>query len=418
MISRQYQDVPHVVDRQVSASAFGAWLIALSYLTFCISDMMLSVQDDRSVVVKLAAFGLLGMSVALRPRFHKYILLIGPLIVVLMIGLIRSFNLVAGIDELQRFIFPIAITIALYAYRDRLRVVVLMFFFVVVTNDIFQCYFYAAYILKLPLLLPVRIDSGLYLRAQGWIGFFSEFGFMNFCALLLLTLGKNRKRTGLWKYCIVIFSILSFSFKLFVVLLAYPVVLKTIRGKAYILALAGIALVVFAFTLGFFDQILALAESKISFYIVAGNSARAESYRVMWESLIRGNFLGEGLGSFGGPASVKYNSPLYSYYHFNWYGMQDILKTTDTFYPHLFVELGLLGGVLWLFIVVMYGQRYVTNRIWIYVVAAFLFDNAFSLAILSPSYVFPALLVMYWISEQKERSNSRMPVSLAGRASR
>jgi hypothetical protein len=134
---------------------------------------------------------------------------------------------------------------------------------------------------------------------------------------------------------------------------------------------------------------------KTGFYITNGNSARADSYRVMTESLLKGNFLGEGLGTFGGPASVKYHSPLYSYYHFNWYGLGDILKTTDTFYPHLFVELGLIGGTMWLWVVLRYGNSNRLSRTWCLIVAAFCFENGFSMAFVSPSYVFVALLTMY-----------------------
>ncbi|MBE4158626.1 hypothetical protein HJ102_13755 [Vibrio parahaemolyticus] len=96
------------------------------------------------------------------------------------------------------------------------------------------------------------------------------------------------------------------------------------------------------------NEIYELAIIKIEFYVSVGNSARFESYRVMYESLTSGNFFGEGIGSFGGPSSTNYNSPLYQSYYFNWYGMQEQLNTTDTFYPHVFVELGLFTGIIYL----------------------------------------------------------------------
>jgi hypothetical protein len=391
------------MSQRISVATLGSRLVALSYVGFCVAEMLLSIEDDRSQWVKMGSFGLLGVAVALRPRFHKLVLLIAPLIAVFAIALSRSFNFYAGADELQRFLFPLPITISLYAYRDRLKSIASVFLAVVVTNDIFQCYFYLAYVFGLPLLVPVRVDSGLYLRAQGWVGFFSEFGFMNFCALLLYTLSDDKVRSKFGRGLLAFFALSSFSFKLMIVLAMYPLVFGRGRARTYLLLLMGGLLAGVATALGLLDRFIGLAVSKISFYIIAGNSARAESYRVMWESLTHGNLLGEGLGSFGGPASVKYGSPLYAHYRFNWYGLQDVLKTTDTFYPHLFVELGLVGGSLWLYIVMFYGQRNIRTCAWIFVAAAFLFDNIFSLSITSPSYVFPALLVMYRLSSQASR---------------
>ncbi|WP_443678783.1 hypothetical protein [Paraburkholderia unamae] len=405
MISQNSEVSGKAAIRRVSASTFGVWLLALAYLAFCVSDMMLSIQNDSSQVIKVAAFLMLGLAVTLRPKFHKRILFVGPLMFIFLIAMGRAFNVYAGLDEFQRFIFPIAITIAIYAYRDKISVLISVFMVIVVSNNIFQCYFYLAYFLKLPLIVPVRIDSGLYLRAQGWIGFFSEFGFMNFCAFMICASGWGGKSGKIKNAIFLVFSIFSFSFKLFVVLLLYPIVFKKAGWKAAFAPLMIALIFMIAFSTGYLDDIIGLASSKISFYITAGNSARAESYRVMWESLSAGNLLGEGLGGFGGPASVKFNSPLYAQYHFDWYGMGGILKTTDTFYPHLFVELGLIGGAIWLYLVVFYGQKYIFNLGWIFIVCAFLFDNLFSLAILSPSYVFSAFLVMYVTCDKNEAMN-------------
>jgi len=282
-----------------------------------------------------------------------------------------------------------------------------VFLIIVISNDLFQCYFYIAYLTGLPLVLPVRIDSGLFLRAQGWIGFFSEFSFINFCAFMLCRWYKPTKWSRAKSWIFVLFGLLGFSFKLFVTMALYPLIAKrSLRTWIAVGCVLGVA----AFTVanGYLDSFLGVAAAKISFYVVAGNSARAESYRVMFESLGKGNFIGEGLGSFGGPASVKYNSPLYQSYHFDWYGLGDVLKTTDTFYPHLFVEIGLIGAIIWLLFVLLYGQSTKPTAPWIFIVAAFCFDNIFSLAFVSPSYAFSALLMMYVFSKRSEALNSEM----------
>ncbi|MDW9249073.1 putative membrane protein [Burkholderia cepacia] len=121
---------------------------------------------------QMSAFGLVFAAILLRPRFHRLAVLALPIVVSLCIGMLLSFNFHAGIEELVRFLFPIAITVAIFPYRDRLDVLVKTFIGVVASNDLFQLYFYVSYATGLPLFMPVRIDSGLFLRAQGWMGFF------------------------------------------------------------------------------------------------------------------------------------------------------------------------------------------------------------------------------------------------------
>ncbi|PQV49945.1 hypothetical protein [Paraburkholderia sp. BL21I4N1] len=389
--------------RPLTLHSIGAWGVALAYLVFCISDTMLTLEDERAQLVKIFAFCLLLLAISLRPRLHRLIVLAAPLLFVLWIGLVRSFNADAGMEEFLRFLFPIVITVALFAYRDRIDTVLTVFFVVVLSNDLFQCYFYLAYLTGLPVLLPIRIDSGLFLRAQGWMGFFSEFSFINFCAFLLCRQYKPTERSRALSWLFVLFALLGFSFKMFATLAVYPLIARKVSPRVWLMggAAAGAALWVIAN--GYLDSLLNVASAKISFYIVEGNSARAESYRVMFESLAKGNFFGEGLGSFGGPASVKYGSPLYGYYHFNWYGLGSILKTTDTFYPHLFVEIGLLGALVWLGFVLRYGQGQRVGMPWLFVVLAFCFDNIFSMAFVSPSYVFSALLVMHAFSRSGDK---------------
>ncbi|MBB4511989.1 hypothetical protein [Paraburkholderia fungorum] len=386
--------------RSLSLSSIGLGAVILAYLIFCVSDTLLVLNDERSQTLKAVAFGLLCIAIVFKPRFHRSIFLIGPLLFFLLISLMRSVNSDAGLEEFLRFLFPIVITIAVFAYRDRLDTLVAVFVAVVISNDLAQCYFYLAYFTGLPLLLPIHFDTGIFLRAQGWIGFFSEFSFTNFCAFMLCRWLRptNLSRRSSWIF--LIFAMLGFSFKLFVPLLFYPLIVKKAKLRVWILMGAGVVGAMIAFFNGILDSFMNVALSKLSFYVTTGNSARAESYRVMCESLMGGNFLGEGLGTFGGPASVRYGSPLYSKYHFDWYGLGGVLRTTDTFYPHLFVEMGLLGALTWLLFVLFYGQGGRRNMPWIFVVVAFCFDNLFSMAILSPPYVFSALITMHILSRK------------------
>jgi hypothetical protein len=383
---------------QTGWHSLGAWAISLAYFLFCISDTFLTLELDGSQIFKLSAFAVLSFAIVLRPTFHRLLVLLLPFMVTLYIGMWRTFDIDAGWEEFMRFLAPMALSVALFAYRKRLSPIVFTFVAVVVSNDFFQCYFYLAYLLKLPLLLPVRIDSGLYLRAQGWMGFFSEFSFNNFCMFLLCQHYRPTRRYKRISWLFLTFALLGFSFKMFATIVVYFIFARKVNLRTFITTFAVVCVALFLLMAGFFDSLIKVASAKLSFYVLAGNSARAESYRVMYESLMKGNIFGEGLGSFGGPASVKYHSPLYGVYHFNWYGLGNMLKTTDTFYPHLFVELGVFGAVLWLSFMLLYGQTKPRGGIWIFVVCAFCFDNIFSLSFVSASYVFSALLMMYLFS--------------------
>ena len=102
--------VPH---RRSRVADLGADLLALAYFVFCVSDTLLTLDDDRSQVVKIGAFGLVFAAILLRPRFHRLAVLALPIAVSLCIGMLLSFNVHAGIEELVRFLFPVAITVAL-----------------------------------------------------------------------------------------------------------------------------------------------------------------------------------------------------------------------------------------------------------------------------------------------------------------
>jgi hypothetical protein len=394
---------------QTGWHSLGAWAVSFAYFLFCISDTFLALDLDGSQMFKLGAFAVLSFAIVLRPVFHRLLGLLLPFMLILYIGMWRTFDVNAGWEEFLRFLAPMMITIAVFAYRKKLSPVIFTFVIVVLSNDLFQCYFYLAYLLKLPLLIPVRMDSGLYLRAQGWMGFFSEFSFNNLCVFILCRHYRPTRSHMRASWFFFTFSLLGFSFKIFATIAMYFVVARKVTLRSCIAAFVGTLFILFALIAGWLDSLVKIATAKLSFYVVAGNSARAESYRVMFESLMKGNFLGEGLGSFGGVASVKYHSPLYSEYHFNWYGLDNVLKTTDTFYPHLFVELGAVGAVLWLSFMLLYGQGKLRGGIWIFFVAAFCFDNIFSLSFVSASYVFSALLMMYVFSGKSFRRD-RPPV--------
>jgi len=379
----------------ISLSQIEAALACISLFLFFVSELLLANESTLSPIFKFVAFSLLGANLIIKPKVDiRRITLLAPILSIFALNFFISFSYSAAIDELLRFLFPITIIISLYKIKN-LDSVAIFFIFLVITNNIYQVYAYFAYFTELPTLVKERIDIGFMLRAQGWVGYFSLFGFINFCALLLVSktniIQKNRE----------ILQILFFSF------LIFSTSIKGIFGlfiyaafffnKKNLVITFSMATAIFYFWVTSENEVATeiykLMDYKFSVYIFVGESARFDSYRVMLESLLSGNFTGEGLGSFGGPASTKFNSPLYDKYNFNWFGLDTLLTTTDTLYPHIFVELGLIGGFLYLYFLFNYGQQN-KNKAWHVIALAFIADNLASFSLLSPPYFFSAAICL------------------------
>ena len=320
-----------------------------------ISEYFRFTSPSLGVYLKLLAAALMVLISPFFGKIDKNLAFLTALFLpVLAIHFFLSFNYKAATEELVRYLFPIIILIYGYAIRDHFKFLfkfLLIFLLLNYVTQIFNYYFWFQGInqwfynytptgrVNIPAVAGV-------LRATGLMGFFSTFGFFNLIMYFLINFfyeGKNKKTLLVLT---VIFLFLSLSFKgigtfLFLLFLFSNKKLKII----------GVALLVFIIALIVFPSKVAFmadnAKIRIAAYISEGNSARSESYRVMIQNT---DFLfGEGLGSFGGPASTEHNSPYYKEVDFNWYGLPD-LPTTDTFYPHLFIEIGFIGTLLYLFI--------------------------------------------------------------------
>lgn len=389
------------LSRKLSLKGVSFFLCSLAIISFFLSEPFLYFDSKTSMLFKVFSFVFLITSILLNPRIDTSIRYLLPVGFFFLIGTLKSFNLSAALDEILRFLFPVIILIALYASQDSIKSLCKIFIWIVISNDIYQIYAYAAYLAGLPVFSDPKFDFGYLMRAEGWVGFFSLFGFMNFCAFLLVKHGNiYNKQPKYLHWFFVLFSILSTSMKL---ALAYGIYfIFTLKNKSTLLLVTALMIVASAASIynpWMIEKLINILDSKISFYISTGNSARAESYRVLFESMLAPHILGEGLGSFGGPASTTYNSPLYAKYNFNWYGLE-VLTTTDTFYPHLFIELGLLGGLCYLFFLLKYGQK-TRTRFWWIIASSLLLDSIFSFSLLSPPYFTCAALCMLIFSEKK-----------------
>lgn len=411
------------ISRRRNLSSPGANASALAFFLFCASELFLAQGESLSLPLKISGCLLLILSMLSRPKLDKRIVLFVPLLIFFLIGLYKSFYYPAGLEELLRFILPIVILINLHHNSKSIEKIAYLFVLITISNNLYQIYAYLAFIINLPTFLPVRLEAGYIIRAEGWVGFFSLFGFMNFCAFLIVRhtniFKKNQRALSLF---FLAFMVLSTSTKVLVGLIIYAIAIKKNRNFLKISIATTLAIfIIFIAQPKLATDMLSVLDTKVGFYITQGNSARSESYRVMFESLAHPNFLGEGLGSFGGPASTKFDSPLYEKYNFNWYGLEDQLATTDTLYPHVFVELGIFGGLLYLFFIFTYGFRKATP-LWIVIAFSFALDNLASFSMLSPPYFYGAALCMLMFSkgtttETRGKNQHKIHSPITGRPS-
>lgn len=373
-------------------------IICLAFTAFCISQMLLAIDSSHSIAFKGIGFSLLAVAILIKPRFSAKIYWLVPVIAIMALNFITSHNNDAAIEELLRYLFPIIIIIAIYRSPKDIKLSAKFIVLVAITNNIYQVYFYVAYFAGLPTIAPPFFDAGYIIRAEGWIGSFVLFGLMNFLSFILIKHGDIlEERNKILEWFFILFSLLGLTVKIMAAFAVYLIVTYKNKNAARILipAVVAISLMV-VLQPKIINDIFVSTGGKISTYLVKGDSARAESYRVMAESLLAPNLFGEGLGSFGGPASKAYNSPMYEKYNFNWYGL-DELSTTDTYYPHLFVELGLFGGILYLYFIFFYGQIN-RNAMWWVVALSFLIDNISTFSIAAPPNYFVTAIALLALS--------------------
>ncbi|VVO95783.1 hypothetical protein PS850_02602 [Pseudomonas fluorescens] len=373
-------------------------IICLAFTALCISQMLLTINSSHSVTFKGIGFFLLIIATLIKPKLSNSIYWLAPIAVIMALNLITSHNNSAAIEELLRYLFPIIIIIAIYKSPKDIRTAAKFMILITITNNIYQIYFYIAYFTGLPTIAPAFFDAGYLIRAEGWIGSFILFSFMNFLSFILIKHGEIlEKKNKRLEWFFILFSLLGLTVKIMAAYAVYFIATYKNKKATKILILSVVAItLMLVLQPKIINDIFISTGGKISAYLLKGDSARAESYRVMTESLLTPNLFGEGLGAFGGPASKTYNSPLYAKYNFNWYGLDD-LATTDTYYPHLFVELGLFGGTLYLYFIFFYGQRN-RNKMWWVVAFSFLIDNISSFSIAAPPNYFAVAITLLAIS--------------------
>lgn len=397
------------------SNTFRNFLIVLPVLLIFISEILMYFQSSLSSPLKILSVGYMFLYSLLKLRYHGGLIFsILCFVPFFIYGIIISFNINAAIEEGIRYLFPISILMYSYALKRDFKFLMTCFIVFVLINDFWQIinyinwmrgdrqwfYTYNPYWNKW---IPNK-TSGI-IRATGIVGFFGLFGFMNLIAFFL----TRRYYEGKGKITLlIIFAVsmfLSFSYKTlgtFMVLIFLELKNK-LRILLYALGIFSIAFLTMP------KLILSMeknARYRIIEYVVEGNSARGDSYRVMFDEIGRFNLFGRGVGSFGGPSSVTYNSPVYKEVKFNWYTTPE-LTTTDTYFPHLFVEMGLIGGFAYLFILIspllFLRWTYDKFKIVFVIYFALLFDALFAYSINNIAYLILSLIFIYPIYYYQEK---------------
>ena len=350
---------------------------------------------------------------------YSYLVLIFILIPFFFLHFLISFNYLAASESTIRYFFPIIILFYSYSIREYFHVLFKFLLFYSVLSFFYQLVIYYNFFDGVSSqwfykelakgAFGVNKQFGL-IRATGLLGFFDAYGFLNFTMFFLVHYFYLGKRKYSLQLLFLLALFLSISFKLIFLFLFICLFFKAYRLKV-MLFLSISVIAVFFFTSDMSMQVLEKIETKVSAYVTDGNSARAESYRVLFKEMKSGSIIGEGIGSFGGAASTKYNSPYYNKVNFNWYRTKN-LTTTDTYFPHLFIELGIMTGCLYLLAILFPLFRIRHNKLSLKIIlilyTMLFFDSIFSFALNNMAYLLFSLLlvypIMYYVSSQKMRN--------------
>ncbi len=387
------------------------WILLPFVLTF-VAEALQNLNKPLSTQLKLLAVIYMIVYIVL----HKinFNLLIISLLFLVFLGanMVNPYNWNAALEEGVRYLFPIVALMFGYAIRKHARILVRLFVYFVIINDLWQVINYINWLRDVDQWFYYHTWNGIpyynatmgIIRATGLVVFFSLFGFINAVAYFLIKYYYEGRYRKLFMWITFISVFISFSYKTIGAFLF--LLFLSARNKLKILS--GIVLGLVMLTIIFPEKSSEIVQDlalRIKFYVTEGNSARSESYRMMFKHTKL--FLGEGVGTFGGAASTKYHSPVYEKFHFNWYETTWI-TTTDTYYPHLFVELGLLAAFIYLLLIVypLINRMPVKRLRVVYYIYFLLFVEALlTFALNHLGYVMSSLALVYPLIYLTKRLN-------------
>lgn len=398
---------------------WGATWVAPGYLDFTtaplafilISDAFSNIgQDAISQALKMFALAAMAARLAVDGRISRAMLVTSLLVLFLLtLNIYRSVSLIGAAQDLMRYLLPVILMVYIASYRYPVERLLGFLFLAALSNNVYQIYAYAAAALNWPAIHPPIYDGGIVLRASGWLGSVMGLAFLNFCCYVAACCYRDKLRSRLLERVFLIGAIASFSLKLMPAILLAVFIFSS-RPWMLCGAVAAVLGLVYWRFVEVIAVLVNLVQTKLDFYLLIGNSARFESYRVAAEVLAEGDLLGKGIGTFGGPASVKYGSPIYGLYDFRWFDTPG-MNTTDTFYPHLFVELGLISALVYLVYCLfpLYLLRGVSGDVRkgvVIILFGLVVDSFFSFGLNAPVYLIAAYGACFALVSMSQRSRS------------
>lgn len=386
------------------------FLILLPFLMVFLGEMLqISFKDTSSKIKILSAIYMILYVFINKKTNINLTLSLALFLPVFIYGIVHSFSIKAALSDGVRYLFPILVIFYSYSIRKHYKLLFKSLIIFVLINDLWQIINYINWIRGVDQwFYHIHEPSGYryfnqvsgIIRATGIVVFFGLFGFLNGVSFFIIYKYYKGKYKKFLLTLTFISMLLSFSYKVIGPFLL--VLFFTSKNKVKLII--GLLIAFVSAIIIIPKQMANIIESivlRLQLYIFEGNSARAESYRVMMNDMLHLNLFGRGIGSFGGPASTMYNSPVYKQVNYNWFDTPG-LTTTDTFYPHLFVELGLIGGLLYILILLVpIINKVPLRKITIVYIIYFLlfFDAIFSFSLNNIAYLMMSIVFIYPIIE-------------------
>lgn len=364
-------------------------LLPLYFIFF--AEILVNFEKNYSSLLKVIAVLFMIIIILVKKNSKINFLYIQLLIIVLLLYSYKIYNLEAYLTEFFRYLFPMIFLLYSYTLRTESIKVVKLFLTYVIFNDIAQVILYILFFITGDVYFANHFDFGLILRASGLMEAMTSFAFLNVVAFLIAYFFQY----NLLKKIFFLFILLSFSLKMLIFILIFFMLKLSIKSLLPGFFILTSTLFLFQ---PYFNDFIYVFSQKIELYLLTFESARAQSYLVMIKYLNDNLFIGEGIGSFGGPSSVIYNSPIYDKYNFQWFDMTNI-STTDTFYPHLVVETGVIFTFLYLalfFLPLIINSKVVNPKnksLIIYIIVALFVDSFMSYGLNSPTYLISVILI-------------------------
>ena len=408
--------------KMFSSKTLSKFLVLLPFLLVYFGTIFQNTASAINPVCKMIAFVYMILYCIAHSKFNKNLLFATFLFLpFLLYGIYNSFNLMAGVGDGIRYLFPIVTLFYSYSIRRHLPLLVHFVIAFVVINFLVQIVNYLNWMRGIDQwFYYTTVDGVIYynetaglLRATGLVVFFGFYGFFNMIAFFIINTYYSGRFKRLFLFLALAAMLASISYKaigpfLFIIFIYYYKSLYKVILWVIVAALA----IYLAFPKKI-NEFIADIVLRIQLYITQGRSARGESYRVMWHDIVNGNFFGRGVGVFGGPASTSFDSPFYKEVSFDWYDAKWLnLPTTDTYPPHLFVELGIIGGLVYLFVLCIPLLKRRLGEAWKLVLVIYFclfFDMLFSFSLNNLEYLLFSLVFVYPIyfySRQNDESQN------------